>query len=145
MLRWSTLLRRCPVNLCWQKVPNFQKIKLVPSPDLNRCITKLAKLCHQTTITKLLPNPQSTLEKCRGGEVFYTPLTFYYILDSMMKRLGHDCWLPDLLDIAPQFILIRKTLGDSKNGKKMMKLSTQFNLFLLKCDWNLNSITLQKE
>jgi hypothetical protein len=42
----------------------------------------------------------------------------------MIKRLGHDCWLPDLLDIAPQFKLARKTLEDWKNGKKMKKFSS---------------------
>jgi hypothetical protein len=41
----------------------------------------------------------------------------------MNRRLGQDCWLPDLLDIAPQFILARKILEDWKNGKKMMKFS----------------------
>ncbi len=121
-LRCNTLRRGRPVILCWQKVPNFQNIKLVPSPDLNRCLTKLAKLCHQIT----LPNPVSTVEKCRGGEVFYTPLTFNYILDSMIiKRLGKDCWFPDmrLLEIAHQFSLARKILEDWKNGKKMLKFT----------------------
>ncbi|EFX73625.1 hypothetical protein DAPPUDRAFT_109720 [Daphnia pulex] len=118
-LRCNALRRRYPVILCWQKVPNFQNIKLVPSPDLNRCLTKLAKLCHQTT----LPNPVSMVKKCRGGEIYYTPLTFNYILDSMIKRLGHDCWLPDLLDIAPQFRLARRVMEDWKNGKEMKKFS----------------------
>jgi hypothetical protein len=120
-LRCKTLQSGRPVNLCWQKVPPFQNIKLVPSPDLNRClITKLAKLCHLTTFSKLA-SPTSSV----GSEIYYTPLTFNYILDSMNRRLGHDCWVPvpDLLDIAPQFILARKTLEDWKNGKKMKKLS----------------------
>ncbi|XP_046448552.1 uncharacterized protein LOC124197216 [Daphnia pulex] len=119
-----TLRIRHPVILCWQKVPNFQNIKLVPSPDLNRCLTKLAKICHQTK----LPNPsitRSTVDKCRRGEGFYTPLTFHYILDSMIKRLRHDCWLPDIrqLEIAPQFRLARRVLEDWKNGKKMKRFS----------------------
>jgi hypothetical protein len=123
-LRCNTLQRRRQEILCWQKVPTFQNIKLVPSPDLNRCLTKLAKLCHQTTF----PDPVSLLKMGllgSGGEVFYTPLTFNYILDSMIKRLGHDCWLPDIrqLEIAPQFRLARRTLEDWKNGKKMMKFS----------------------
>jgi hypothetical protein len=118
-LRCNTLQGERPVILCWQKVPPFQNIKLVPSPDLNRClITKLAKLCHLTSFSKPAPPTSSA-----GSEIYYTPLTFNYILDSMNRRLGHDCWVPDLLDIAPQFILARKTLENWKNGKKMMKLS----------------------
>ncbi|XP_046633289.1 uncharacterized protein LOC124312836 isoform X2 [Daphnia pulicaria] len=123
-LRCNTHRKRRPVILCWEKVPKFQNIKLDPSPDLNRCLTKLAKLCHQIT----LPNPVSPTNSdtnSAGSEIYYTPLTFNYILDSMTKRLGHDCWLPDIrqLEIAPQFILARETLEDWKNGKKMMKLS----------------------
>jgi hypothetical protein len=118
-LRCNTLRRRRPVILCWQKVPNFQNIKLVPSPDLNQCLTKLAKLCHQTKF----PKPTYLVSNSAGSHIYYTPLTFNYILDSIIKRLGQDCWSPDLLDIAPQFFLARKTLGDWKNGKKMMKFS----------------------
>jgi hypothetical protein len=138
-LRCCTLQRGRPVILCWQKVPNFQNIKLVPSPDLDRCITKLAKLCHQIT----LPNPVSPVLKDQqdqqqqrinsaGSEIYYTPLTFNYILDSIIKRLGQDCWSPDLLDIAPQFFLARKTLGDWKNGKKMIKLTAGVQ-YIRKC------------
>jgi hypothetical protein len=125
MLRSISIRRGRPAILCWQKVPNFQNIKLVPSPDLNRCITKLAKFCHQTTF----PKPAS-LSNSAGSEIYYTPLTFNYILDSIIKRLGQDCWSPDLLDIAPQFFLARKTLGDWKNGKKMMKLSAGVQLIM---------------
>jgi hypothetical protein len=100
---------------------------LVPSPDLNRCITKLAKFCHQTTF----PKPAS-LSNSAGSEIYYTPLTFNYILDSIIKRLGQDCWSPDLLDIAPQFFLARKTLGDWKNGKKMIKLTAGVQ-YIRKC------------
>jgi hypothetical protein len=119
-LRCNTLQRGRPVILCWQKVPNFQNIKLVPSPDLDQCVTKLAKFCHQTTV----PKPAS-LKSSAGSEIYYTPLPFNYTLDSIIKRLGHDCWLPDmrLLEIAHQFSLARKILEDWKNGKKMMKFT----------------------
>ncbi|EFX73684.1 hypothetical protein DAPPUDRAFT_307653 [Daphnia pulex] len=119
-LRCNTLQRGRPVILCWQKVPNFQNIKLVPSPDLDQCVTKLAKFCHQTTF----PKPAS-LKSSAGSDIYYTPLTFNYILDSMIKRLGHDFWLPDirLLEIPHQFSLARKILEDWKNGKKMMKFT----------------------
>jgi hypothetical protein len=121
-LRSNTLQRGRPVILCWQKVPKFQNIKLVPSPDLDRCITKLAKFCHQTIFPKPV-SPTNSDTNSAGSEIYYTPQTFNFILDSMIKRLGHDCWLPDLLDIAPQFRLARRTLEDWKNGKKMMKFS----------------------
>jgi hypothetical protein len=119
-LRCNTLQRGRPVILCWQKVPNFQNIKLVPSPDLDQCVTKLAKFCHQTTFSK-----PASLKSSAGSDIYYTPLTFNYILDSMIKRLGHDFWLPDicLLEIAHQFSLARKILEDWKNGKKMMKFT----------------------
>ncbi|EFX63736.1 hypothetical protein DAPPUDRAFT_118890, partial [Daphnia pulex] len=69
------------------------------------------------------PKPLPPVVKCRGTEIFYTPLTFNFILDSMIERLGHDSWLPDLLqlEIAPQFRLARRILEDWKNGKKMKK------------------------
>ncbi|XP_046633399.1 uncharacterized protein LOC124312895 [Daphnia pulicaria] len=116
-LRCNTPLRGRSVNLCWQKVPPFQNLKLVPSPDLNRCLTKLGKLCHLTTFPKHVFSTSST-----GSEIYYTPLTFNYILDSMIKRLGHDYWLPQL-EITPQFSLSRRILEDWKNGKKMKKFS----------------------
>jgi hypothetical protein len=118
-LRCNSLIIGRPVNLCWQKVPPLQNIKLVHSPDLSRCLTKLAKLCHPTTY----PKPVSPAVKCRGGEIYYTPLTFNYILDSMIQRLGHDFLLPDIcqLEITPQFSLAREVLEDWKNGKKMKK------------------------
>jgi hypothetical protein len=40
----------------------------------------------------------------------------------MIKRLGHDYWLPQL-EITPQFSLSRRILEDWKNGKKMKKFS----------------------
>jgi hypothetical protein len=118
-LRCNTFQRGRPVILCWQKVPNFQNIKLVPSPDFNRCIIKLAEFCYQTKF----PKPTYLVSNSAGSHIYYTPLTFNYILDSIIKRLGQDCWSPDLLDIAPQFSLARKILEDWKNGKKMMKFT----------------------
>jgi hypothetical protein len=119
-LRCNSLQRGRPVNLCWQKVPLCQNIKWTPSPELNQCLTKLANLCHSKVLLKL-PSAMSSA----GNEFFYTPQTFSCILDSMIQRMGRDCWLTDMrqFDVAPQFNLARRTLEDWKNGKKIQKFS----------------------
>jgi hypothetical protein len=33
------------IMLCWKKAPTFQNVTLSPSPDLNRCLNKLAQRC----------------------------------------------------------------------------------------------------
>jgi hypothetical protein len=120
-LRCHSLQRGRPVNLCWQKVPPFQNIKLVSSPVLNQCLTKLAKQCH--FMDQEVPEFSET--GSAGNEFYYTPLTFSCILDSMIQRLGLDCWLTDMrqFDVSPQFNLARRTLEDWKNGKKIQKFS----------------------
>jgi hypothetical protein len=119
-LRCNSLQRGRPVNLCWQKVPLCQNIKWTPSPELNQCLTKLANLCHSKVLLKL-PSAMSSA----GNEFFYTPQTFSCILDSMIQRLGHTCYLTDIrqFDVTPQFNLAIRTLEDWKNGKKMQKFS----------------------
>ena len=57
----------------------------------------------------------------------YTPLTFDYVVSSMIRRFGGDKWFSDTLDklaIDSSFHLNRRTVEAWKNGQEIMKWST---------------------
>ena len=139
----SVNLRRLtvhPVNLCWQKVPTFKNIVQYSSPLLSRCMNQLAQKCciikgpRQCKVGKLG-------EQC--GMLHYTPLTFSYVLNSMIKRIGSNHCLD--IDKFPYcaFDLARQTMDVWKNGQSVQKLSfdIQWNSFLETALKQINSQT----
>ena len=69
-----------PVTLTWKKVPAYSaNIGLNVSPDVKSALIQLQKLCF--FIKESYPYPQ---EMC--GMRMYTPMTFYFIVQSLISR-----------------------------------------------------------
>ena len=62
-------------------------------------------------------------------EMCYTPLTFNYIVNNMIRRVGGDHWLTESPDLKiPQvFSLAKRTAEAWKNGEVVSKLSFDFH------------------
>ncbi len=120
-----------PVNLCWQKTPLFRNLALSSFPAWTQSSQNLAQLVRKCFIEKPLQRQLGYAEpgdKC--GMVCYSPLTFQYILSSMIQRVGGHSWLNEVnLNFPPAFNLARKTTEAWQDGKKILKFTAeiQFN------------------
>ncbi len=120
-----------PVLLCWKRAPSFRNIAVSSSPILIRYLEQLADACFDERYflaLDLLLRGCSTPGYDRCGMYCYTPLTFHYVLSSMIERLGDDGWMKkavDKLDIHPRFNLTRRTAEAWRNGEKILKMSAE--------------------
>jgi hypothetical protein len=113
-----------PVIFCWQNAPRFRNISLSSSPALNRFLDKLADACFDTAFPRKLfgtqPGDQS-------GRICYTPFTYNYIVDSMIKRVGGNSWSKNhrQLGIHRSFNLTKRTAEAWRDGQSIMKISAK--------------------
>ncbi len=117
------------VNLCWKKVPIYHNIVLHSSPVLVRCLNRLASECF----TLPYPNKKVTSkEQC--GMISYSPLTFDYVVDSIIQRTGGNPASAEWLKSARQanipevFNLAQKTADAWKDGRLVLKLTADIEM-----------------
>ena len=113
-----------PANLCWEKAPFFRNISLHSSTTLTSCFQALARKCF--VVNPRDTNAGKSTDRC--AMLCYTPLTFDYVVSSLNLRVGGDQWSNGALDkltFESAFHLSRKTMEAWKNGKKILKLSTE--------------------
>ncbi len=134
-----------PLNLCWQKAPSFRNMSLQASPTLTRCLNRLASKCFVVANEQSKRKPGELVERC--GMRSYTPLTFNYIVDSMIQRVGGDRWFEDArdrLDIPSSFHLNQITTEAWKNGEAIIKFSTVMHLDSQKSSFERTSANITK-
>ncbi len=109
------------VNLSWKKAPIYQNAVLISSPALNRFLDQFAQKCFVET--KYF-NGESSKENCRI-EKWLTPLTFSYIINSLIHRVRGDSWLKEApkLEIPSVFTLAKRTADAWRDGQVISKLS----------------------
>jgi hypothetical protein len=117
-------LTATPVRLCWQKALSFENLSLNSSTSLTRYLDQLAKICFLVASPRLGKNGEY-LERC--GMLCYTPLTFNYVVNSMIQRIGDSCFLENT-DQSSLFNLTRRTLEAWKNNQMVLKISSEFNI-----------------
>ena len=112
------------VILSWRKAPHYRNATLSSSPAINLFLEKLAQKCF---LVNKYPCSKSW-RQCRM-EMCYTPLTFNYIVNNMIRRVGGDHWLTESPDLKiPQvFSLAKRTAEAWKNGEVVSKLSFDFH------------------
>jgi len=109
-----------PVNLVWKKAPAFsENIGLNMSPALQSALISLQKLCF--LIKEADPYPE---EIC--ALKMYTPMTFYYIVQSLLSRCtwAQSPPLKSLLEfslIPPPLQLTWRTQQDWFSGRKVFQ------------------------
>jgi hypothetical protein len=128
------------IMLCWKKAPTFQNVTLSSSPDLNRCLDKLAQRCF---LPKNLQNCKVSMESTApivgarhflGELLSLTPFTFSYVVNSMIARVGGRdplCFRVDAVELPPVYNLSRRTLEAWKNNEIPSKFSSILQVNLL--------------
>ena len=112
------------VKLWWQKALPFRNVVPSPSPELSRWFQQLAKNCF--LVLKGWNGPfdnEFPAQPC--GMFSYTPLTFSFAVNSMIQRLGVDCFKDtDKLKVPSTFRLAQRTFEAWKNDEIVLKFST---------------------
>ena len=125
-----------PVTLTWKKAPAYSaNIGLTVSPALQRALAKLQKLCFKPV------DENSTLA---SGLQSYTPMTFYYVVQSLVTR---GVWIGDVLNgflqphlVPKEFQLFWQTLEDWFSGKEVLLYQATCDASDLDSDATLNPI-----
>jgi hypothetical protein len=112
-----------PVRLCWQKALPFGNLSLDPSLSLTHYLDQLAKKCFLVTSPQLSKVGEH-LERC--GMLCYTPLTFNYVVNSVIQRLGDGCFLKSAGQ-PTSFKLAQRTLEAWEKNQRVLKMSSDFN------------------
>lgn len=125
-LRCKTAL---PVHLRWQKVPSFQNLTLDPSPEINRFLDQLADKCFDILFPRKLDGSHEG-DGC--GMLCYTPLTFDYVVNSMINRVGGDRWLNEERQCkgwtSNLFVLARRTAKAWRKGQPILNLTAKMQV-----------------
>ena len=120
-------------RLFWKRAQRVENVTFSPSPVLSRCLDQLAKKCFVVKFPS--PIPDNEMNKRLLSLIYYTPLTFYYIVSSMNQRLGGDLWLkdiPNFSNIPPALKLAKRTLDAWKSGQPVLKMTAHFKYDLEK-------------
>jgi hypothetical protein len=125
------------VMLCWKKAPTFQNVTLGSSPDLNRCLNKLAQRCFlpqnlQNSKLSMKIAPIAGARYFSGELLCLTPFSFSYVVNSMIARVGGgDPLCFDAVDVPSVYNLSRRTLEAWKNNEILSKFSSILQVNLL--------------
>ena len=135
---------QCPSTMRWLKVPAYSKyVRLDISPDLKSVIEKLFEYCHMKPAEvkqlrgRRMQSRDDEVEETELRQL--TPLTFFFILQSLLSRLE---WVDGAkeslaqLAIPPSFSLAWKTIQNWINGCTMLVLSTVDCLLPGDFNWN---------
>ena len=129
-----------PIMLCWKKAPIFQNVNLSPSPDLNRCLNKLAQRCflpqnlQNCKVSMKSTAPTAGARYFLGELLSLTPFTFSYVVNSMIARVGGGdplCFRADAVELPPVYNLSRRTLKAWKTNEIPLKFSSILQTNLL--------------
>ena len=115
------ILREEPeaITLTWKNVPTFStdiKLNLELSSSLKHAFTLLKKICF-------LENDDDFVSGNMGPLNRHTPLTYYYIVQSLLSRAS---WNAEAIQfflepaIAKPFSLFWKTINDWMNGEELL-------------------------
>lgn len=125
-LRCKTAL---PVHLCWQKVPSFQNLTLHSSPEMDRFLDQLADKCFDVSFPRTLDGTHPG-DGC--GMLSYTPLTFDYVVNSMINRVGGDCWLNEERKCkgwtSNLFDLAKQTVKAWRKGQPILQITAKMQV-----------------
>ena len=113
-------------RLFWKRAQRVENVVFHPSPALTRSLDRLAKMCFTVKFPSSVPLME--MNKHVLSILSYTPLTFYYIVGSMIQRLGGDHWLKDIphfSNIPPAMKLAKRTLDAWKSGQPILKMTAQ--------------------
>ncbi len=124
-----------PILLCWKKALTFQNVILSSSPELSRCLNQIAQKCFLSQSLTKNSTSKSTKESKSflQIEISFTPLTFSYVVNSMISRVGGDPlnFRADAVKIPSVYNLYRRTLDAWKNKEIVVKYSSNLKTNLL--------------
>ena len=104
------------VNFCWRVAPYFRNISLGPSSILNATLEQLSDACHDIAF----PRCRKHGDFC--GMMAYTPLTYHYVVNSLIQRTGGDRWFTEP-KIHDNFRLAKETADAWKKGEEVQKFT----------------------
>ncbi len=120
-------------RISWKKaMKTFENVVLSQSPVINQCLDRLAKKCFAPKYSVCYSpasNDDETELECHEIR-WYSPLTFHYVVSSMMHRIAGSCsWLPNVYgNVSPAFQLAKTTQEAWRNGQPILKLTAKFDL-----------------
>ncbi len=121
-----------PVHLSWKKVPPFKNLTPTSSPEMDRFLNQLTERCFDISFPRQLDGTHSG-DGC--GMLCYTPLTFDYVVNSLINRVGGGhCWLNDERKCcgwsSNLFDLTKRTAKAWKKGQPILNLTAKIQTCL---------------
>jgi hypothetical protein len=118
-----------PVHLSWKKVPPFKNSTPTSSLEMDRFLNQLAERCFDISFPRKLDGT----DEC--GMLCYTPLTFDYVVNSLINRVGGgDCWMNDERKCggwsSNLFDLTKRTAKAWKKGQPILNLTAKIQTCL---------------
>lgn len=121
-----------PVHLSWKKVRPFKNSTPTSSLEMDRFLNQLAERCFDISFPRKLDGTHSG-DGC--GMLCYTPLTFDYVVNSLINRVeGGDCWMNDERKCggwsSNLFDLTKRTAKAWKKGQPILNLTAKIQTCL---------------